>query len=88
ATVLQEARKHYGCSTLPGMLLEDMGGPTTAKCHWKLLSARDDLMAPIVRGGYYTAMTIAAMEDIGYYKGNYDKAESMKWRRHAGCDLV
>ncbi|KAK7199159.1 Leishmanolysin [Novymonas esmeraldas] len=38
--------------------------------------------------GIYSAITIAAMEDTGYYKGNYSMAEPMVYGRNAGCGLV
>ncbi|CCW72228.1 unnamed protein product [Phytomonas sp. Hart1] len=82
--VVEVARAHYGCSTMQYVELEDMGG---AGSHWKMRNAKDDLMSPKKGGFFYTAITIAAMEDTGYYKGNYRNAESMAWGKNAGCVL-
>ena len=31
----REARRHFGCSTLNGLELENLGGPATRYLHWK-----------------------------------------------------
>ena len=31
----REARKHFGCSTLNGLELENLGGKATRYFHWK-----------------------------------------------------
>ena len=31
----REARRHFGCPTLNGMELENLGGPGTQYSHWK-----------------------------------------------------
>ncbi|CCW72274.1 unnamed protein product [Phytomonas sp. Hart1] len=85
--VVEVARAHYGCSTMRYVELDDMGGTGTVGSHWKMRNAKDELMAPSDSAGFYTAITIAAMEDTGYYKGNYRNAESMAWGKNAGCVL-
>ncbi|CCW72240.1 unnamed protein product [Phytomonas sp. Hart1] len=85
--VVEVARAHYGCSTMQYVELEDAGGSRSAGSHWKMRNTKDELMAPINGSSFYTAFTIAAMEDTGYYKGNYSNAESMSWGKNAGCLL-
>lgn len=67
ANVVAKAKAQYGCSTLSHMELEDVGDSGTVRSHWKRRSATDELMAGINGAGYYTALTIAAMEDMGFY---------------------
>ncbi|KAK7199506.1 major surface protease gp63 [Novymonas esmeraldas] len=86
--VVAQARAHFGCHTQTFLELEDMGGEGTKLSHWKRRSMKDDLMAPATVAGIYSAMTIAAMEDTGFYKGNYSMAEPMMYGRNAGCELV
>lgn len=86
--VVAAARAHYGCDSLSFVELEDVGGAGTAGSHWKRRNAKNDLMAAVVDTYYYTAMDIAAMEDTGYYKGNYSKAELMPWGFQGGCSLI
>ncbi|CCW72276.1 unnamed protein product [Phytomonas sp. Hart1] len=85
--VVEVARAHYGCSTMQHVELEDIGGTGSVGSHWKMRNAKDDLMASVKSVSFYTAITIAAMEDTGYYKGNYRNAESMAWGKNAGCVL-
>ncbi|ESL11528.1 leishmanolysin [Trypanosoma rangeli SC58] len=82
------AREHYGCNTAPGMELEDEGGKGTAHSHWERRNAKDELMNPLVGAGYYTALTLAMFEDMGYYKANFSMAEPMGWGYKAGCSLL
>ncbi|KAK7199548.1 major surface protease gp63 [Novymonas esmeraldas] len=86
--VVAQARVHFGCSTQTFLELEDMGGEGTALSHWKQRGMKDDLMAPSTVAGIYSAMTIAAMEDMGFYKGNYSMAEPMMYGRNAGCEFL
>ncbi|CCW71255.1 unnamed protein product [Phytomonas sp. Hart1] len=85
--VVEVARAHYGCSTMQYMELEDDGGLGAISSHWKMRNAKDELMAPTDSANFYTAITIAAMEDTGYYKGNYRNVQSMVWGKNAGCML-
>lgn len=70
------------------MELEDGGGSGTTGSHWKIRNAQDELMAGVASVGYYTALTMAAFEDLGFYKADYSKAETMQWGRNAGCDFL
>ena len=47
---------------------------------------RDDVLS---YGGFATvsAITLAAMEDLGYYKANYSGAGCLAWGRMQGCAL-
>ncbi|KAK7199156.1 major surface protease gp63 [Novymonas esmeraldas] len=85
--VVARAAAHFGCNTQAFMELEDMGGNGTVRSHWKRRSMKDDLMAGLAGAGVYSAITIAAMEDTGFYKGNYSMAEPMGYGRNAGCEL-
>ncbi|CCW71253.1 unnamed protein product [Phytomonas sp. Hart1] len=86
--VVEVARAHYGCNTMQYMELEDMGNGGSKGSHWKMRNAKDDLMSPMKgSSSFYSAITIAAMEDTGYYKGNYRNAENMKWGKNVGCAL-
>ncbi|KAK7196584.1 major surface protease gp63 [Novymonas esmeraldas] len=87
-SVVARARAQYGCGSLHFMELEDMGGEGTELSHWKRRNAEDELMAGISGAGVYSALSIAAMEDLGYYRGNCAMAEPMAYGRNAGCGLT
>ena len=42
--MLQYARENFGCDTLNGVELENVGGSGTAGSHWKKLFYFDDFM--------------------------------------------
>ncbi|EAN86938.1 surface protease GP63, putative [Trypanosoma cruzi] len=87
--VQEKAKAHFGYETLEGMELEDEDGTREKEIpHWKGRHARDELMAPTVGAGYYTALTMAAFEDMGYYRVNWSMAEPMGWGSGSGCDFL
>ncbi|KAF5216778.1 hypothetical protein ECC02_010415 [Trypanosoma cruzi] len=87
--VQEKAKAHFGCDSLEGMELEDEGGTREkAIAHWKERHARDELMAPIVGAGYYTALTMAVFADMEYYSVNWSMAEPMGWGNGTGCDFL
>ncbi|KAF5222385.1 hypothetical protein ECC02_004666 [Trypanosoma cruzi] len=87
--VKAKTRAHFGCKTLEGMELEDEDGASARKIpHWKERHAWDELMAPTVGAGYYTALTMAVFADMGYYRVNWSMAEPMSWGHRSGCDFL
>ncbi|KAL7711284.1 Leishmanolysin [Lotmaria passim] len=87
-TVVAKTREHYNCSTAQFMELEDKDPTGQSGSHWKTRNAQDELMAPVMNIGYYTALTMAAFEDLGFYKAVYSKAENASWGRDAGCSFL
>ncbi|EAN87821.1 putative surface protease GP63 [Trypanosoma cruzi] len=85
---VEKTREHFNCMSATGMELEDEGGPTAALSHWKRRNAKDELMAGKEGIGYYTALTMAALEDTGFYKANWGKEEPMSWGNNSGCALL
>ncbi|KAF8279824.1 putative surface protease GP63 [Trypanosoma cruzi] len=84
---VEKTREHFNCMSATGMELEDEGGPTTSS-HWKRRNAKDELMAGKEGIGYYTALTMAAFEDTGFYKANWGMEEPMSWGNNSGCALL
>ncbi|PBJ81137.1 surface protease GP63,metallopeptidase [Trypanosoma cruzi cruzi] len=85
---VEKTREHFNCMSATGMELEDEGGPRTALSHWKRRNAKDELMAGIPGIGYYTALTMAAFEDTGFYRANWGTEEPMSWGNNSGCALL
>ncbi|XQJ25223.1 GP63, leishmanolysin [Leishmania guyanensis] len=88
STVVAKAREQYGCPTLEYLEVEDQGGSGSAGSHLKGRNAKDELMAPASAAGYYTALTMAVFEDLGFYQADFAKAEVMPWGRNASCDFL
>ncbi|RNC59369.1 GP63 group II protein, partial [Trypanosoma cruzi] len=82
------ARQYHNCPTLEGIELEDEGGYGTALSHWKSKSVRDEMMTSIVEVALYSALTLAAFEDMGVYLANYSAAELLWWGNNSGCGLL
>nr|CAJ2465613.1 unnamed protein product [Leishmania braziliensis] len=87
-TVVAKAREQYGCTSLEYLELEDQGGSGSAGSHLKGRNAQDELMAPDMGAGYYTALTMAIFEDLGFYQADFTKAEVMPWAKLASCNFL
>ncbi|EAN82567.1 putative surface protease GP63 [Trypanosoma cruzi] len=85
---VEKTREHFNCVNATGMELEDEGGKGTASSHWERRNAKDELMAGISGIGYYTSLTMAALEDTGFYKANWGMEEPMSWGNNSGCALL
>ncbi|RNF07903.1 putative surface protease GP63 [Trypanosoma cruzi] len=85
---VEKTREHFNCVNATGMELEDEGGEGTALSHWERRNAKDELMAGISGIGYYTSLTMAALEDTGFYKANWGTEEPMSWGNNSGCALL
>ena len=84
------AKSHYGMTDddlFYGLELEDQGADGTTLSHWKRRSTKDEMMSPVINLARYSALSIAAMEDLGFYKGVYEKAEPMGYGYGAGIDF-
>ncbi|GET86497.1 metallo-peptidase, clan MA(M), Family M8 [Leishmania tarentolae] len=88
STVVAKAREQYGCNTLQYLEMEDQGGATASVSHIKMRNAKDELMAPASGAGYYTALTMAIFQDLGFYQADFSKAEVMPWGKDAGCAFL
>ena len=88
--VLEVAKKYYNCSSIEGVELEDYGGDGTVGSHWE---ARI-LLGEYMNGYVYRAeqviseFTLAALEDLGYYKANYYTGGLMQFRKNKGCEFL
>lgn len=87
--VVEEARKHFDCPVLEGMELENQGGMGTELNHWeKRLLENEAMTGSHTQNRVFSRITLALMEDTGWYKANYSMAEKLDWGRGMGCDFV
>ncbi|GET91204.1 Gp63-like protein, leishmanolysin-like protein [Leishmania tarentolae] len=70
-----------------GAELEDEGAPGTSLSHWKRRTAKDELMAPVLSLARYSSLSLAAMEDMGFYKVDFSKAEPVALGLNSGGKL-
>ena len=98
--VIEAAKKHFNCplfgtQSLPGLELEDYMfqnenltrlGQTV---HWEKRILRGEIMNSVVeKKSKVTSITLAMLEDSGYYRVNKDAAEVLKYGKGAGCSFV
>ncbi|CAD2215329.1 leishmanolysin [Angomonas deanei] len=80
--VLKYAKDHYACSSLQAL-------ETNKGIHWMGRTSLYDVMytssTPVE---FISHMTLAAMEDTGYYLPNYAQAETLPFGYHAGCSFL
>ncbi|EKF26222.1 surface protease GP63, putative [Trypanosoma cruzi marinkellei] len=82
------ARQYHNCPTLEGVELVDEGGYDNALSHWKKRNMKDEMMTSDAGVGLYSALTLAAFEDMGVYVANYSAAEMLWWGNNSGCGLL
>ncbi|XP_062908501.1 leishmanolysin-like peptidase isoform X2 [Mobula hypostoma] len=87
--VVKEAQQHFNCSVLEGMELENQGGVGTELNHWeKRLLENEAMTGSHTQNRVFSRLTLAALEDTGWYKANYSMADKLEWGEGMGCDFV
>ncbi|XP_041371859.1 leishmanolysin-like peptidase [Gigantopelta aegis] len=87
--VKAEVRVHFNCSDLEGAELEDQGVDGTALTHWeKRIFENEAMTGTYTQNSVISRITLAMMEDTGWYKANYERAELYEWAKNLGCDFV
>ncbi|KAB5568973.1 hypothetical protein DKX38_002766 [Salix brachista] len=92
--VVMHSRNHYGASiafseNLTGLELEDGGGRGTSGSHWEKRLLMNEIMTGSVdTRSVVSKMTLALLEDSGWYQANYSMADRLDWGRNQGTDFV
>lgn len=87
--VTEEARKHFDCDALEGGELEDQGGEGTALTHWeKRILENEAMTGQHTQSPAFSRITLALMEDSGWYMANYSMATPLTWGRGLGCSFA
>merc|ERR1740123_1818079 len=78
---------HYGCNALPGAALENFGSAGTIGSHWENKFAQSELMCGTKYSAVakLSALTLALLEDSGWYLVDYNFAETLNWGKQQGC---
>ncbi|XP_021718690.1 uncharacterized protein LOC110686392 [Chenopodium quinoa] len=89
--VIMHARYHYGAfsENFTGLELEDGGGRGTSGSHWEKRLLMNEIMTGSVdTRSVVSTMTLALLEDSGWYKANYSMADRLDWGRNQGTEFV
>ena len=88
--VLEQAKKYFGCDNLPypGVPLENQGGEGSARSHWEGRYMYGDYMnMEISSDTAISDITLALLEDTGFYKVNYFSGGLFKFGKNKGCEF-
>ena len=81
--VLDKAKEHFGCSTITGIPLDN------GLSHWDGRIMFEDSMVNLEFPEYIISdITLAALEDTGFYKVNYYSGGIFKFGKNKGCDFL
>ncbi|XP_027091968.1 uncharacterized protein [Coffea arabica] len=89
--VVMHSRFHYGAfsENFTGLELEDGGGRGTSGSHWEKRLLMNEIMTGSVdTKSVVSKMTLALLEDSGWYQANYSMADRLDWGRNQGTDFV
>ena len=84
----QRLRKHFGCPSIPGALLENDGGPGTRNVHFERRIFLYEIMTSgVLYGQRISEFTLALLEGTGWYVPDYSFAEPFPFGQGQGCDF-
>lgn len=89
--VVMHSRYHYGAfsENFTGLELEDGGGRGTSGSHWEKRLLMNEIMTGSVdTRSVVSRITLALLEDSGWYQANYSMADRLDWGRNQGTDFV
>ncbi|PKI43753.1 hypothetical protein CRG98_035859 [Punica granatum] len=89
--VVMHSRFHYGAfsENFTGLELEDGGGRGTSGSHWEKRLLMNEIMTGSVdTRSVVSKMTLALLEDSGWYEANYSMADRLDWGRNQGTEFV
>ncbi|URE23692.1 metalloendopeptidase metallopeptidase zinc ion binding protein [Musa troglodytarum] len=89
--VVMRARYHYGAfsENFTGLELEDGGGRGTSGSHWEKRLLMNEIMTGSVdTRSVVSKMTLALLEDSGWYQANYSMADRLDWGWNQGIEFV
>ncbi|VDK34647.1 unnamed protein product [Taenia asiatica] len=80
------ARGYFSCPHLEGVELENQGGIGVSLSHWEMRILGNELMTATYTNVFRLSnLTLAFLEDTGWYLPNYSLAEHLAWGANRGC---
>jgi len=84
----ERLRKFYGCSSLPGIYMENDGGDGTAGSHMeRKFFLYETMCSGGILGRRVSEFSLAFLEGSGWYVPDYDYAEPFFFGQGQGCDF-
>ena len=87
--LLAAAQEQFGCDSLEGVHLENEGSSASAGAHFEKSHMGNELMTSQLTGfPVLSKLTLSLMEDSGWYKVDYDKAQHLAFGYKGGCGFI
>lgn len=87
--ILEIAKRHFGCNSIEGIEIENQGGEGSAGSHWEARTMLGDFMISNVYPEFaISEITLALLEDSGWYKVNYYTGGLFTFGKDQGCDFL
>jgi len=89
APLTDRLRKYYGCSTIPGAIMENDGGSGNSASHFERKVFFYETMASgNIPGRRISQFSLALLEGSGWYVPDYNYAEPYFFGQGEGCNFV
>lgn len=87
--VVAMAREYFGCPTLDKVPLEEDGGDGSRYSHWEERAMFTEVMAAQLSSRMVVSnITLALLEDSGWYKPVYARSGLFQFGRNKGCEFL
>jgi len=87
--VIKQAKRHFNCDNIEGIELENQGGDGSAGSHWEARIMLGDYM---ISTDYpeivISEISLALLEDTGWYYVNYYTGGLFRYGKGLGCDFL
>jgi hypothetical protein len=82
-------KKYYGCSTVPGVIMENEGGSGTALSHFeRKYFVYETMSSGGIFGRRISEFTLGMLEGSGWYTADYSYAEPFFYGQGQGCGFL
>ena len=87
--VVSYAKKHFGCDSLKGVLLENQGSSGSANAHWEArIMLGDYMISTNYLENAISEITLGLFEDSGWYGVNYYTGGLFRFGKGQGCSFI
>jgi hypothetical protein len=82
-------KAYFGCSSIPGAILEDQGGSGSAGSHWeRRIFSNEYMTASQINDQRISELTLALLDGTGWYEVNYAMADPFYFGKGEGCGFL